>query len=289
MSCPAQATDPKRVEWSRDWPRVRWWEILDVVLLTVASEEINSAWETPGSGTWRGFVPFDNWVRHELRGRTASTQLAASSLGDTLYKGSVLAAYIIDNYFVALSIHQSADVAIQLTLIDAQSLGLAGVVTLAVEHSIPRQRPYVQDCGADGQVRDGSGQISESCGHGDDYKSFYSGHAAATATMAGLTCVHHQHLPLYGGGFADLAPCLLMIGVAATTGITRLVADRHWASDVMLGWTVGAFSGYVVPSLLHYGFGAGRPVGEVKLSGVSMIPVPQAYPGGAGLGVDGRF
>jgi membrane-associated phospholipid phosphatase len=261
---------------------------LDVVLLTVAADEINSSWATPSHATWRGF-PFDNWVRDELRGRTASTQLAASSLGDDLYMGSVLAAYVIDNYFVALSLHQSADVALQMTLIDAQSLGVAAIVTLTAEHTIPRQRPFAQDCGPDGLVRDPSGQVSESCGHGDDFKSFYSGHAAATATMAGLTCAHHQHLPLYGGGFADLVPCLFMVGVAATTGATRIVADRHWASDVVLGWTVGAASGYLIPSLLHYGFGSGRPVGELKLSGGSMVAVPYAFPGGAGVGLDGRF
>ena len=83
--------------------------------------------------------------------------------------------------------------------------------------------------------------------------------------MAALTCVHHQHLPLYGGGFANLAPCLVMMGVAATTGVLRLVYDEHWASDVITGWAVGAASGYVLPSLLHYGFGAGPVVPEIHI------------------------
>lgn len=176
-----------------------------------------------------------------------------------------------------------------MSLIDMQSLAISAAVTLTAEHAVARQRPFALDCGADGYVRDSDGHISETCGQGDDHKSFWSGHSAATATIAGLTCVHHQHLPLYGGGFADLAPCLLMIGVAATTGATRIIADRHWATDVLLGWTVGAISGYVVPSLMHYGFGSGRPVGELKAGGVVMVPMPQVYPGGAGAGVAGRF
>jgi hypothetical protein len=56
----------------------------------------------------------------------------------------------------------------------------------------------------------------QTCGTGNDFRSFYSGHATATATTASLVCVHHQHLPLFGGGFADLVPCLIMIGVSAT-------------------------------------------------------------------------
>jgi membrane-associated phospholipid phosphatase len=138
-------------------------------------------------------------------------------------------------------------------------------------------------------VRDASGQVSETSGLGDDYKSFYSGHAAATATMAGLTCVHHRHLPLYGGGFPDLVPCLIMSGIAIVTGVTRIVADRHWASDVVIGWGVGAVSGYVLPSWLHYGFGGGRAFGQFSISNVLFTPVPQAYSDGGGLGVAGVF
>lgn len=285
----ALATDPPTVEWSADWPRVRLWEVIDIVALTVASLEIDTEWPTPRTATWRDGILFDEGVRSLLRGRTASAQLAASDLGDALYPLSVYTPYLIDNYLVALSIHQSFDVALQMTLIDMQSLGIAGVLTLTAEHTIARERPFAHDCGPDGEVRDASGQIEETCGHGDDYKSFYSGHAAAAATMAGLTCVHHQHLPLYGGGFADLAPCLVMIGVAFTTGVTRVVADRHWASDVVFGWGVGGLSGYVLPSVLHYGFGSGRPLGQLSASGISMVPIPQVYPTGGGAAITGFF
>jgi membrane-associated phospholipid phosphatase len=285
----ARAADPVVVEWSSDWPRARAWEVVDVVALTVASYEINSQWPTPTTARWRGGILFDDRARKALRGGTASMQLTFSDMGDYLYKGAVLAPYIVDNYLAALSIHQSLDVAVQMTLIDMQSLGLAGVLTLTAERTIPRERPFPESCGTDGDVRDAFGNISETCGHGDDYKSFYSGHAAATATMAGLTCVHHQHLPLYGGGLADLVPCVFMIGVATVTGITRIVADRHWASDVMVGWAVGAAAGYVLPSLLHYGFGNGRPLGTLTIAGISMMPLPAPLPNGAGAGVVAIF
>lgn len=285
----ARAEDAARVEWRPEWPRARWWEVANIVALTAASLTIDSQWKPPSHATWRDGIAFDEAIRQAFRGRTAAVQLTASTLGDRLYEASVYVPYIVDNFFVALWLHDNPDVAVQMTLIDMQSLGLAGVVTLASEHAIPRERPFARDCGSDGDVHDSSGDISERCGHGDDFKSFYSGHAAASATMAGLTCLHHRHLPLYGGGGADIVPCLTMVAVAAVTGATRIVADRHWASDVMLGWAVGGLSGYVLPSVLHYGWGGGRALGEVNAAGVSFVPHPQMYPNGAGMAITGIF
>lgn len=286
----ASAADPNRVEWSPDWPRVRLAEVVDVFALTIASYEISARWPAPTRPNWRGPILFDNAVRNLVRGRTYAAQATASHMADDLYKGGVLAPYIVDVFVVDLSIHQNADVALQMLLINLQSLGLTGVVTLGAEHAVARARPYTQDCGPDGVVRDSEGRpLFNHCGVSGDFQSFYSGHSAATATMAGLTCVHHQHLPLYGGGFADLAPCLLMIADSVATGMGRLISDVHYSSDVLIGWGVGALSGYVLPSLLHYGFGDGRPVGEVQVGSALVVPAPQAYPGGAGLGVVGIF
>jgi hypothetical protein len=115
-----------------------------------------------------------------------------------------------------------------------------------------------------------------------DFQSF-----GVAGLVAGLVCVHHQHLPLFGGGFADLAPCLIMIGVSAATGVLRLVYDEHWASDVMVGWADGILSGYVLPSLMHFGFGSGRPVGEIQSGSLDAIPTLIPVQGGTELGMLG--
>ncbi|WP_394851094.1 phosphatase PAP2 family protein [Pendulispora rubella] len=286
----ASASDPDKVEWSRDWPRIRVVEGLNIIAMTVGSAVVNEYWKPATSANSRGGWLFDNAVRDAMRGRTAGAQNWFIDAGDILYKSAVLLPYIIDVYVVALGIHQSADVAIEMTLINLQSLGTTGVVTLSVERGSGRARPYTDQCQPDGTTRDGSGRtLANGCGNDGDFQSFYSGHAAAVATMAGLTCVHHQHLPLYGGGVADLVPCLLMMGAAAGTGVSRVVADRHWSTDVLMGWGVGALSGYVLPSLLHYGFGGGRALGEIRTAGMHMVPVPQVYTGGAGMGFAGVF
>ena len=43
-------------------------------------------------------------------------------------------------------------------------------------------------------------------------------------------------------------------------------------------------SGYVLPSLMHFGFGGGRPPGEVTAGDFRAAPTVLSYPGGAGLG-----
>src|SRR5690606_36190453 len=72
------------------------------------------------------------------------------------------------------------------------------------------------------------------------------------ATGAGLACAHHTHLPLYGGGIADLRACLGAVTLTLTTGALRIASDKHWATDVLTGHLIGFSVGYVLPSLLYY-------------------------------------
>jgi hypothetical protein len=285
----AAHADPARVEWDEAWPHVRLWEVIDAFALTIGDTEFEDHVPLPDHATWTHPVLFDQWARDTFRGRTAAVQSFASTSTDIMYKGGALVPFVVDDYFAAASVHQNAAVAAQLAIIDFQSFGIAGLVSLAAEHGIGRARPYTESCNAQGKVVDPQGHVLQTCGTGNDFRSFYSGHATATATSAGLVCVHHQHLPLFGGGFADLAPCLFMIGVSATTGVLRLAYDEHWASDVMVGWADGVLSGYVLPSLLHFGFGSGQPVGQIRSGSLEMAPTLLPYPGGTELGMVGVF
>jgi len=281
--------DPDRVEWSDDWARVRLWEVADAVALTIGDTEIEDHVPVPAQARWRGGILFDDWARRTLRANTAAIQSTASTVSDYFYYGGTLVPFVLDNYFVTLDVHRSADVAVQMLVINMQALGVSGLVSLAAEHEVGRARPYTESCGLDGRVRDASGAVLQTCGTSNDNRSFFSGHVAAVTTMAGLTCLHHQPLPLYGGGFADLAPCLAMMGLSVATGMLRLVYDEHWATDVMTAWAIGAVSGYVLPSLLHYGFGGGAPVGEVHAGDLTIAPTIAAFGGRLGAGVVGAF
>jgi hypothetical protein len=169
--------------------------------------------------------------------------------------------------------------------IDLEAFSVSGIVSLTAEHTVGRARPFTEDC----NLRDSSGNLLHHCGAAGDIRSFFSGHSTATATTAGLVCVEHQHLPLFGGGFADLAPCLVMISVSLTTGVLRLVYEEHWATDVVTGWMVGAASGYLLPAALHYGFGGKRPPGEIVAGELRALPTLLPYEGGVGAGFVGVF
>jgi membrane-associated phospholipid phosphatase len=285
-SSAAHAEDAQRLEWNPEWRRVNLWEGLALlptggVLLALATQIT-----PPKEPNWRGGILADELARDWLRGRTPDVQDAAAKVSNLLFIGGTIAPVLIDAGVVALGIHRNPDVALQIFLIDLQSLSVSGLISLTSEYTVGRTRPYVEDCGADGAVRDASGRVLGRCSAGRDTKSFYSGHAAATATVAGLTCLHHQHMPLYGGGFADLLPCLVTIAVSATTGITRIIADAHWTSDVIIGWTIGSLSGYLLPALIHYGFSDGQRAWAQNLR---VAPLPQVFSGGVGLGIAGDF
>jgi membrane-associated phospholipid phosphatase len=284
------AADPDRVEWIDEWHRVRLAETIDAVALGAGSLAINTEWDPPKHANWTGGILFDKWARNEFLAHTPGLQRTAATYSDDMMLASIAEPFAVDVYFVTLGVHQNVDVAGQMLMINLQSLALTGFLSLLAEHAVGRQRPYVPYCGPDGHVRNAEGQILlNSCSGPADNQSFFSGHSAITATVAGLTCVHHQHLPLYGGGAADLAPCLLMIGASITTGFARLMADKHWASDVVIGWSLGTFSGYVLPSILHYGFGRGHAVGAIQVGPLAMMPTPEVYTRGAGLGIVGIF
>jgi membrane-associated phospholipid phosphatase len=285
----AHAEQERTVQWSDGWPRVHLVEVGVIVALASGAIAINGA-PYADHAHWSGPILFDTPARNFFKSNSAKTQEFAAVASDYLYYGMVLAPFVIDNYIVALGIHQNADVALQMTLIDLQSLALSGVMTLAAEHGVGRERPYVRDCGPGLNPPDRVG--FNHCDRGfTDFQSFYSGHAAAAFTAAGLTCVHHQHLPLYGGGAADVVACATTGALATTTGILRLVSDRHYASDVLVGTVIGIINGYLLPSWLHYGFGDSRKKVPtvIKTSFGYVAPMPQVYQGGGGMGLAGIF
>jgi membrane-associated phospholipid phosphatase len=283
----ARAEQEKTVQWNENWPRFRLIEGATLVAVTIGSSTLALS-PVQDHAVWSSPILFDKAARDVFKSNDKNTQERAGEWSDRLYHGMVLAPYVIDNYIVALGVHRNPDVALQMTLIDLQSLGISGVMSLAGEHALGRSRPYEREC-TDPNGFDPVGY--NACGPPGGFQSFPSGHAAAAFTMAGLTCVHHQHLPLWGGGWPDALACVGTLSLATTTGVLRLVVDRHWATDVVAGTAIGLFNGYFLPLWLHYGFGdKKRAVSTIFKTDVGYVaPVPQLFPGGGGLGLNGSF
>lgn len=283
----ARADQEPTVQWRDDWPRFRLVEGATLIAVTVGSSAIALS-PVHDTALWDKPILFDKAARDLFKSNDKDTQAMAGLVSDRLYHGMVLAPYLIDNYIIALGVHRNPDVALQMTLINLQSLGLSGVMALGMEHGLGRARPYEREC-KDPNGFDPVGY--NACGPPGGFQSFPSGHAAAAFTMASLTCVHHQHLPLWGGGWPDALACIGTMSLATTTGVLRLVVDRHWATDVVAGAAIGVFNGYFLPLWLHYGFGdKKRTVATAFKTEVGYVaPVPQLFPGGGGLGLNGSF
>lgn len=64
-----------------------------------------------------------------------------------------------------------------------------------------------------------------------------------SATTAGLICAHH-YADEESAGLLDGAVCGTAVLGALGAEIFRIVADRHWTTDVIVGWASGFLLGY---------------------------------------------
>ncbi len=116
----------------------------------------------------------------------------------------------------------------------AEVFVINGTMTDITKRAVDRPRPYVY-----GGMR---------TGEADDYQSFYSGHtsfvaSSAFATARTLDVLRAPTTPvrvaLYAGAGA--------LTVAA--GTSRVLAGKHFVSDVLVGGVIGASTGWLIPEL----------------------------------------
>jgi membrane-associated phospholipid phosphatase len=234
------------LHWHEHWASVGVREYVTVGALGAAALGLQFVGPSPTRARWDGPILFDNPVRDLLRIDSASGRDTAATVSDALFIWEVLHPTVIDPILVAWWARESPYVAWQMMVIDAQAYALTMVVTESVKRLTARARPWV---GTDDCATNPGGPT---CGSGGSYLSFYSGHAATTATGAGLICAHHTQLKLYQNEWLDTGTCALAVLGTATTGAMRIASDNHWVSDVLIGHLVGYASGYLLPTLLYY-------------------------------------
>jgi membrane-associated phospholipid phosphatase len=104
-----------------------------------------------------------------------------------------------------------------------------------IKHLAGRQRPFVT--GEDHWAGPGAFFKSFEKGQADLYTSFHSGHAATAFSLATVVALQYRH-----SGWVPVVAYTLAGGV----GLSRVVLDKHWASDVFVGALVGHFVGRLV-------------------------------------------
>lgn len=249
----ARAQEPReqpaedRVEWKDSYRRFHVAEYAATGALAVSAVVLGQSIPTTDV-RWAQGNGFDDGVRSKLRVASPGGRATADTVSDVLLGASIVYPYLAAN--VAWGAHDSADAAWQMAMINTQSFALTSTVMGVIKGLAGRARPYTRECEATADP--------EAC-MGENYStSFLSGHTALAFTGAGLTCAHHLNLPLYGGGAPDGLTCAAAVGAASATGALRIAADKHYLSDVMAGAALGTLSGWLLPTLLHYGFGGGE-------------------------------
>ncbi|MEO5768307.1 MAG: phosphatase PAP2 family protein [Polyangia bacterium] len=269
------------VEWSDAWPRFRLWEYGGTAGFGAATWALDRYLSPPSQPKWRGGVLFDDSVRSWLRVDTRGGRERAGRVSDITWLGGSAVPFVVDLPIVLLA-HRQPGVAFQLLMMDLEAYAFAGFINRSLHFGLGRGRPSLDACAAD------SG-YDELCGGRSNNASFPSGHTLGVATAAGLTCVHHRYLPIYGGPIADGGACGLMALATVVTGATRIMADRHHATDVIAGAMIGFASGYGLPWLLHYRASGQGEGGASPGEGHQAALVPFAGPTEVGVGLVGTL
>src|SRR3954469_24708233 len=222
-------------------------EVAGIGATGAAALLVESFWHAPESARWSGPILFDGPVRDALVPKSDGRRTAAGMASDVGELGLVAYSLIVDAGLVTWVSKGRGDVARRLLAVDAEAFAINGLLTSIVQRAVGRERPFAQGCDTPGQP---------ACTSPDDRNtSFFSGHTSFAFTSAALLCFQHGRLNLYGA--TDGIVCPVALAVASLTGLLRIGADRHWASDVWTGAAVGAAAGTVV-SITHISSESGR-------------------------------
>ena len=226
-----------RLEWH--WKRVHWGEIAGTAALATGAIVVGIVAEP--SARWTRTNAFDDWFRHRLS-VSHTTQRRIARASDALALTLIAFPVLVDSVGVALIGDKNKQVAGQLVAIQAQAYAMTGFLTSVTKAATGRQRPDAEEQGCD--------EFDLDCGSGVN-ASYFSGHTSFAFTGAGLTCVEHRYLRLFGR-VGDPLACATTLTLASVTGVFRIMANKHWATDVITGAGIGLFSGWLMPWLLHF-------------------------------------
>lgn len=271
------------LRWDERWPRVRPVEYVITAIFGAIAIGVNVG--VDGRARFTARNSFDDAARAGLRLETPEGRAAARTVADAFYYTLAVYPAAVDSGLLAKVVHGNDDVAWQTFMIYAQSILANGAITTTSQGMVGRVRPLVEHCD-DPVQRDPT-----TCGSRQEHRSFFAGHVSTSFTGAGITCVNHAHLPLLGSKWARAVACGVPLAAAASVAYLRVAADKHWASDVLVGAAVGTTFGVGLPLALHYG-ASESPGGQPRTVGrqaASLYALPMSSPTVTGVALAGAF
>ena len=271
--------DPPTRAWP--WRRATLPELAGITAAAAGTLYIEAAYGEPRHAGWTSHNGFDEGIRSALRLEDNSARDTAATLGDMLM-GLLIAEPIVDSFATLGYRDRNWDALWQSSVINLESFTFTALVSSVLQNSIKREKPFQRDC------------VGGSCADEQPNRGLPSGHVAFAFTGAGLYCTHHAYQSLYDPA-TERALCAASLGVAAADGVLRIMADRHYATDVLAGSAIGLFSGFMLPRLLHYywsdnqaGEGRSKPTDDGSLLKRASLS-PELFKGGGGLNCTLRF
>ncbi len=149
-------------------------------------------------------------------------------------------------------------------LLILEAMVASQAVNQSVKFSVARERPFVAALSPS--------QKPLTTQPDDNDLSFFSGHAAyvfalvtAGATVARLRGYEHWWAILAAG-----------LPLAVATATLRLIADKHYLSDVVIGGSIGSLLGFVLPMAFHRPLSLG-PISASVAGGVGGVAIVGAW------------
>jgi membrane-associated phospholipid phosphatase len=228
--------------WRSSWPTFSRLEGVATVSAGVATLVLALS-KPPQDARWQGGILFDDKVRNRLRLKSPSARERAGSIGELPYYAAGIIPLVVDPVLVGWLARDDPKAAFNLAAVALESFSYVGMLSYVSNRASARERPGSAECRR--QHADGRGcEIST--------EAFWSGHTSIAAASAGIVCASHVYLPLWKYRALDAAACVVTTAGALGAGLSRVLSDRHYASDVIAGTAVGFGIGYAVPVLLHY-------------------------------------
>lgn len=227
-----------------------------------------------GGGHWRGGILFDEGFRSAIRLSAVGDQEIARTISDITLGATLLTAAGIDAALVP-AIQGNGELVWRAELAHTLALGITISAGEIVKRLVGRARPYERDCEED--------PSRHGCDASDLFHSFYSLHSGVAFTSAGFSCAMHLDRGLYGDLAADATSCGISLALATTTGLLRVVADRHYLSDVLIGAALGFLVGYLMPLALVPDLDEERaalqPPAQVTQQAITSAPIGLSFGG----------
>ena len=194
---------------------------------------------------WRGGVFFDDEVRAAVRLSSDEARTQVSAVSDWLVRFLFGLPLLVNAWLAASILRGRLLLAAQLLLYSVLALSLTGLAQGLVSRGVGRERPYVQECARTAPPPDclrgvAAGQVS-----------FYSGHAATAATGATLAWHLAGYFPTGVALLRRLVRAVAALGAIATASL-RVLADRHYATDVIAGALAGVALTLLAGRLLRF-------------------------------------